>query len=365
MTALEAHGAAFARAVATFGPAAPAILCHDDADGLSAGAILAHAFTRAGHDTPRPRIVGRGEGAWSAELRAELTRGAPIDGLVVTDLGVEGGPILPGTPTILIDHHVPRSQPAEPETTVVTGHADTPAPTSSLLAFACAQALIGHEAAGDLAWLAAIGLVGDLGEREASAAFPELMQTVKRAHTLKALREAVSLVNAPRRTRASDARPALALLMKADGPRDVLSGQHPETDVLRAAQAEVKEALGMARAVAPVFAGPVALIRLHSACQIHALVAQSWTHRLSRQVVIAMNDGFREGYVHFVARSAGVPDLIAFLEARAPALGPGDQFAQGHRRATGGQVRIETWNRFAEGLGFGPEALVAHESGDG
>ena len=39
-------------------------------------------------------------------------------------------------------------------------------------------------------------------------------------------------------------------------------------------------------------------------------------------------------------------------------LGPDDQFAQGHRRATGGQVTQETWYRFAAGLGFGSEAMV-------
>ncbi len=39
-------------------------------------------------------------------------------------------------------------------------------------------------------------------------------------------------------------------------------------------------------------------------------------------------------------------------------LRPADQFAQGHRRATGGQVMRETWNRFVAGLDFGPEAAL-------
>ena len=46
MTDLAIYGAAFARAVAAAGPNAPAVLCHDDADGLSAGAILARAVAR-------------------------------------------------------------------------------------------------------------------------------------------------------------------------------------------------------------------------------------------------------------------------------------------------------------------------------
>ncbi|SFU85560.1 single-stranded-DNA-specific exonuclease [Methylobacterium sp. 174MFSha1.1] len=75
-------------------------------------------------------------------------------------------------------------------------------------------------------------------------------------------------------------------------------------------------------------------------------------------MVIGANAGFREGFVHFAARSATVPDLIAFLQERAPPLGPDDQFARGHRRATGGQVTRETWNRFVAGLGFGPGAAA-------
>lgn len=109
----------------------------------------------------------------------------------------------------------------------------------------------------------------------------------------------------------------------------------------------------------PIFAGPVAMIRCDSPYQIHPLVAQSWTQSLRRQVVIGASAAFRAGYVHFAARSVGVLDLIAFLEERAPPLGSDDHFAQGHRRATGGQGWVETWNWSAAQLGVGPEARVA------
>lgn len=355
MADLAAHRATFAKAVSGFGPGAPAILCHDDADGLSAGAILARAFDRAGRGPAHVRVIGRGESAWSTEIRNELAPLAP-GGIVVTDLGVQAGTILPGVPTILVDHHVPRSMPGKAEAAVISGHADAPIPTSSLLAYACASSL---GEADDLAWLAGIGLVGDLGERGASADFPDVMAPIKKTHTAKALREVVSLVNAPRRSASGDAGPALRLLLRAAGPADILSAADPDAEALHDARAEVKAALDAARTVAPLFAGLVALIRADSPCQIHPLVAQSWTHRLRRQVVIGANAGFRSGYVHFAARSATVPDLIAFLQERAPELGADDQFAQGHRRATGGQVRVETWNRFVSGLGFGPEALVS------
>ncbi|WP_342105706.1 phosphoesterase [Methylobacterium sp. SI9] len=363
MTDLATHGAAFARAVAGFGPEPPVVLCHDDADGLSAGAILGRAFDRAGDGPWRGsalvRVVGRGESAWSQALRDELAARKP-GGLVVTDLGVQAGAILPGVPMVLVDHHIPRAWPEPADATVISGHADAPIPTSSLLAFACAAALplTGSGGVEDLAWLAGIGLVGDLGDRGATGDFPDIMGPLRKAHTAKALREAVSLVNAPRRSASGDARPALRLLLKATGPADIIDGTDPDAASLRAARAEVKAALEAARSVPPLFAGPVALIHCDSPCQIHPLVAQSWTGRLRRQVVIGANAGFRPGFVHFAARSAAVPDLITFLEERAPPLGPDDQFAQGHRRATGGQIRVETWNRFVADLGFGPEARV-------
>lgn len=350
--------AGFTETLARFEAGAPVVLCHDDADGLSAGALFARILASPAHGPARVRVIGRGESAWSDAIRAELTAGPPVAGLVVTDLGVQAEPILPGLPTLIVDHHVPRSLPAPDVATVISGYGEEPTPTSSLLAHRCAVARLGAAEAGALVWLAALGAIGDLGDRAAAAQFPEVMAGARRHATLKALREAVSLVNAPRRSRRGDATPALRLLLRATGPDDILSDVSPDGEALHAARAEVKQALDAARTVAPLFAGPVALIRCDSPCQIHPLVAQSWTHRLRRQVMIAANAGFREGFVHFAARSDTVPDLIAFLEERAPRLGPDDQFAQGHRRATGGQVTRETWNRFAAGLGFGPEAMA-------
>ncbi|SDO57843.1 single-stranded-DNA-specific exonuclease [Methylobacterium phyllostachyos] len=355
MTDLASHGAAFARAVSGFGPTPPVVLCHDDADGVSAGAILGRALERAGYGPIDVQVIGRGASAWAPATREALASRDP-GGIVVTDLGVQAGDIVPGVPTVLVDHHVPRSLPDSPGTTVISGHGDLPIPTSSLLAHACAAAL---GEAGDLAWLAGIGLVGDLGERGANGDFPDVMAPLRKTYTAKALREAVSLLNAPRRSASGDAGPALRLLLRATGPADVVAGTDPDAAALRAARIEVKAALDAARGVPPLFAGPVALVLCRSPCQIHPLLAQSWTGRLRRQVVIGANLGFRPGYVHFAVRSASVPDLIRFLRERAPTLGPDDQFAQGHQRAAGGQVRVETWNRFMSKLGFGLEAQAA------
>lgn len=345
---------AFLGAVDRFDPARPAlVLTHNDADGLSAGALLMRALRGAGRAADI-RVLGRGEGAWSEETAAELRARAP-GGLLVSDLGVEEGAPLPGLPTAVIDHHVPRGTPGD--AALVSGYGQDPTPTSSLLAYWCAQGLSGSTDTPDSAdaplWLAAVGIAGDLGDK---APFAELAEARKR-YGATALREAVSLVNAPRRTAAGDAGPALALLLRADSPKDLLSGRHPELEALQAAREEVRQALEEARRLPPRIRGDVALIRMHSACQVHPLVAQSWRGRLRDKIVLAANTGYRPGWVHFAARSGRDQDLIAFLRHHRPP-GADAGYGGGHQQATGGAVRPAAWNHFAAGLGFGPEMQV-------
>lgn len=344
---LRAETAArFAAAVQGFDRGKPVwILGHNDADGLSATALFAHAFTAAGWAV-RTRIVGRGESAWSEEMGAELA-GEPMGGLVVTDLGVRDTLPRPGVPTVVVDHHVPGAPP--PGATVISGHGHDPVPTASLLAFWCAGALANAE---PWLWLAAVGLIGDMADK---AGFAEM--DAARRFGVTALRDAAALVNAPRRSASGDAAPALALLLAADGPKDVLSGDRPEAAAVQAARAEVKQALEAARRVAPVVRGEVALIRFSSPTQIHPLIAQQWRGRLKDSIVMAANTGYRPGWVHFAIRSARDRDLIAFLAEHRPP-GADEMYGSGHRQATGGALRPADWNIFVAGLGFGPEAAV-------
>ncbi len=320
------------------------ILGHFDADGLSAMAILAQALERAGHPADI-RVTGKGENPWSAVLRQELTELRP-GGLVVTDLGVRKGDILPGVQTVLIDHHVPTGRPGA--ATVISGNGRTPEPTSSLLAYWCAQGL---GSADDLLWLAGMGLIGDM----ADGAFPELAEAQAR-YGKTALRDAVSLVNAPRRTASADAAPALALLMKCTSPKDLLKGGHPETEQLHAAKAEVAAALNGAKRIGPKVRGDIAMIRFSSACQIHPLIAQSWRGRLKDKIVLAVNTGYRPGWIHFAARTTTDTNLIDFLADHRPA-GAGEEYGSGHVKATGGALRPADWNEFAARIGF-PEEKV-------
>jgi len=61
------------------------ILGHNDADGLSAMALLARALRRSGRPL-QTRIVGRGENPWSEAIRTELSH-APAGGLIVAGSG--------------------------------------------------------------------------------------------------------------------------------------------------------------------------------------------------------------------------------------------------------------------------------------
>jgi hypothetical protein len=337
---------AFGAAVERFDPERPVFLLgHFDADGLSALAILARAIEGAGR-TAAIRIVGKGENPWDAGFLAAFEGPLP-GGLIITDLGVREGAVLPGVPTILIDHHRPTGIPGD--ALVLSGHGIEPEPTSALLAYVCAQALGDCT---DLLWLAALGLIGDM----ADDGWPELVEAQAR-YGKTALRDAVSLVNAPRRTAAADAGPALRLLLASDGPKAITKGDSPDALALQAAKAEVRGAVEAARRVAPKVRGDVALIRFHSPCQIHPLIAQQWRGRLKDKIVLAANDGYRDGWVHFAARSATGLDLIDFLKQHRPP-GADAHYGSGHAQATGGALRPADWNAFVEQLGF-PEEKVA------
>ncbi|HEX8578034.1 MAG TPA: phosphoesterase [Allosphingosinicella sp.] len=337
-------GRLFAEAVKRFG-GKPLILGHFDADGLAAIAILQRCLERAGF-APRVRIVGKGENPWSDAMREELAATAP-DGLIVADLGVREGALVEGVPTVVIDHHVPTGTPGD--ALVISGHHQVPEPTSALLAYWCAHGL---GDADDLLWLAAIGLIGDMAENKG---FPEMVEAQRR-YGKTALRNAVSLINAPRRASKADATPSLALLLKCNSPKELLSGEHPETAELHAAKEEVRAELDAAKRIGPKVRGDVALIAFSSACQIHPLVAQQWRTRLGDKVVIAANKGYRPGWVHFAARTASGRDLIDFLCQRRPS-GADENYGNGHRQATGGALRQGDWNAFVAALGFPEEQI--------
>ena len=350
------------------------VVCDSDGDGLPAGALLMRALREAGYGDVEGECRRKGESAWGEEIGSRLRERAAaqgIDGLLVTDLGSRDGVILRGAegeavPLLLIDHHRPIGQPEGSVLITAYGTGDAAGDgkdiaTSGLLCWWCARALVGEAKAGDWLWLAGISIVSDLGDK---AAFAELAEAKARFGG-GALRDATTLLNAPRRTADGRADAALALLVKANGPKEVTSGVYPETAALARAKEEVGEALAAARKQPPRFSKAVreelgadlVAIRMHTGCQVHPLVAQQWRGRFAKSVVFGVNTGYRPGWVSFSGRAPAGVNLIEFLARHRPPEAD-TTYGLGHNQASGGSLPVPVWNRWIQEIGFGKEMVV-------
>ena len=178
------------------------IVCDFDGDGLPAGALLRRALRAAGYAETTVECRRKGESAWGEEIAERLRERAEatgLDALIVADLGSRDGVIFE-VPTLLVDHHRPIGQPAGSTLITSYGTGDEAGDgkdlaTTGLLAYWCAQALVGEAAAAPWLWLAGVSLLSDLGDK---APFAELA-AAKAKFGGGALRDATSLLNAPRR----------------------------------------------------------------------------------------------------------------------------------------------------------------------
>ena len=335
------------------------VLCDSDCDGLPAGALLVRALGLAGYGSVTIEAKRKGESAWNPEVLERLRARLP-EALFVLDLGSRGDALLPGVPTLLIDHHLPGGVP--PGAELITGYGaerdGRETPTTGLLVYWCVRGLVTAEQHAGLLWLAAMSILSDLGDK---APFAELAEARGR-WPMGAMRDAVALVNAPRRTASGDASAALAVLLEAAGPKEIASGALPECAALRAAKEEVAAALAAAKKAAPRFSrkwrerlgADLVALRMDTPCQVHPLVAQTWRGRFKDSIVMGVNFGFRPGYVHFSARGPRGVNVIEFLREYAPP-GADQGYGNGHDQASGGAVPAAAWDAFAEDLGFGAE----------
>ena len=350
------------------------VVCDSDGDGLPAGALLLRALREAGYTDADGECRRKGESAWGEEIGTRLRERAErhgIDGVIVADLGSRDGVILRDAggaiiPLLLIDHHRPIGQP-EGSTLITAYGTGDPAgdgkdiATTGLLCWWCARALCGEAKASEWLWLAGISVLSDLGDK---APFVELA-AAKARFGGGAMRDATSLLNAPRRTTEGRADAALALLLKACGPKEVTSGVHPETAELQLAKEEVAAALAVARKQPPRFSKAVrdelgadlVAIRMHTGCQVHPLVAQQWRGRFAKSVVLGVNTGYRPGWVSFSGRAPAGVNLIEFLARHRPPEAD-TAYGLGHNQASGGALPVPVWNRWIRELGFGPEMVV-------
>ncbi len=343
------------------------VLGHFDADGLAAAALFGRGLPLLGALWRGARVTvvpsGRDESAFSHAARERLRALAP-DALVVTDLGVSARGTLEadGVPTLYVDHHRPDGVPEAPGIAfVVSGHDWAPVPCSAWLAYSLLEGAVpGVDELREMDWIAAVGVLSDLGDR---APWPPLAEA-KRRHTAKWLKEATVLVNAARRAPRFAVDEALALLLDADGPRELAAG----ADALQADRALVAAEMAEARKAAPVFSEtePFALVRVHSAAQVHPLVAQQWRTRLTDYAVIAANTGFlpplsggpHDGVpmVAFSTRTARTDLVLPALYQAIDTPGWNGRWGHGHDQASGGHLPAPVFNSVLDALGFAPEA---------
>ena len=303
--------------------------------------LVVRALERLGAH-PIVELPGKGEHVHSAQMRARLAR-LPADALVVLDMGTRAGPIVEGLPTIVIDHHAATEIP-DVSLYVSSATWDKVAPTG-LLAYGILAPFVPLE---DSSWLALLSVVGDLGDRHPfGEALAATIARYKKTH----VRDAVSLLNAARRSATYRPEVAYATLAAASGPADIAKGLLPGVAELQAMRAEVNAEVARVARTAPKVKDNIAVIRFSSGAQIHPLIATRWAPRLAPKIVIAANDNYLPGRVNFAMRSASDVDLVAFLRG----LGLGHvegEFANGHPRATGGSVPPHEFDRLLKALGF-------------
>lgn len=345
---LEAARHAFVAFVDSLARDARTVALHDsDADGVTAGVVWQRAFGRAGFAQAVRVTPDRERNAWT-NANKERVRACVPASLFVLDLGSRMEPVIENLPTCFIDHHRPEGVP--PAATLISAYTWEPIPNTSLLVWTLCATITDTS---DLDWIAAIGILSDLGDK---APF-EMLAEAKRKYRIKYLKEATVLINAARRGSTYDPEAAARALLQHADPRALVNSDAEEVQQLRFAREEVKAAMNEAKKAAPVFAGRVALVRMSSPCQIHPLIAQIWRTRLAGYVVIAANEGYLPGRVNFSARSEANVSVLNLL--RDIELKEGDgYYGHGHDQASGGSLPIERWNELLGKLGFSSDVFA-------
>ncbi|BGP51960.1 hypothetical protein JCM10450v2_007920 [Rhodotorula kratochvilovae] len=357
------------------------VICPDkDADGLSSAVVLRLALHALSHPSDLieiyhlPRALNIHAPAAQAGILATFASSGGPSRCIVLDQGSRPGPaLLPpesGCETLIIDHHLCDDFPEGAQ--VLSACHSLPVATTSLLAYHLCVELVPALRGSRTAGLAAlVGVYGDLGGGKvkfgaAGEPWPASLAGVEKSVTKTALGKAVALLNAPRRTPQFNVSDAYAALWAAAAGDDGAAEGEGLKRVLRDEKLlEAKERTSAEtsrwQGAPPVFSkdGSIAVITVDSGYQVHPVIATRWAGTLRKAAtlvcVMCANTGFTPGHVHFSCRSprrdSSTPvDLIAFLRALAPrcdALSPGwsarvgEDFARGHREATGGIIRSE------------------------
>ncbi|KAL8984117.1 MAG: hypothetical protein Q9177_004786 [Variospora cf. flavescens] len=307
-----------------------------DADGLDAGVIVHRTLTALGAAASSidVHLVAKGNTIHDEEEREAMKKKNPKY-IIVVDQGSSAGPEVIddlAVKSLIIDHHLSDDFPKD--------------------------ALICKDLRPDIApligYMCAMGTHGDLGNTlKWAPPFPD-MQDVFKTHTKKSINDAVSLLNAPRRTAKFDVVSAWEALLAASSPKDILTNRR-----LLSARAEINEEVERQTHTAPKFSkdGKIAVFRINSAAQVHPVIATRWAGHLKSaklEIVLVANSGYLPGKVNFscrIARCARNRDppvnIISSLKAVADldttdlVTRMGENFARGHKEASGGIIGIK------------------------
>ncbi|ETS82417.1 hypothetical protein PFICI_04293 [Pestalotiopsis fici W106-1] len=340
-----------------------------DADGLTSGAILQKTLVLLGLDPNliSAHLLQKGGNIHDDAERTAMAAHKP-EYVFVLDQGSRNSPPVIDAPhkALVIDHHHALEGDFPEGAEHVTACDSPPVATSSLLTYHICSHL--HEGVREECdWLCVMGTHGDLGNTlKWEPPFPDMKPTFK-TYTKKALNDAVSLINAPRRTATYDVPGAWKALTSASSPSELLKNK-----TLLAARAEVNAEVERCTHTAPKFSGDakIAVFRINSAAQIHPVIATRWAGHLQSpklEVILVANEGYLPGMVNFscrIPRSArardppvniievlrGIADKACDSTLRARL---GESFARGHKEASGGIVPKAEFEELMEVLEIG------------
>ncbi|KAI2628426.1 DHH family protein [Xylaria nigripes] len=335
-----------------------------DADGLSSGAILQNTLILLGLDPDliSVHLLQKGCNPHDESERQAMSAYDPAY-IFILDQGSRKSPPVINEPhrALIIDHHWATDDDFPQGAEYVTSCNSPPVAACALLTYQICVGL--HESVVNTCdWLCVIGTHGDLGTSlKWNPPFPDMTSTFK-TYTKRAINESVSLINAPRRTAAFNVAEAWEALSTATTPDDLL-----QNSTLRQAKVEVNAEVERCTHTAPRFSsdGKIATFRIHSAAQVHPIIAMRWAGHLQTselEAILVANEGYLPGQVSFSCRiprsvrgrdpPVNLIDLLRGVAERAP--DPtlreklGQSFARGHKEASGGIMPTAVFEEFMD-----------------
>lgn len=343
-----------------------------DADGLTSGVILQKTLVLLGLDPKliTAHLLQKGNSIHDEAERAAMSAQEPAYVFVLDQGSRKSLPVVDKPhQALVIDHHFALDDDFPQGSKHVTACNSPPVATSSLLTYLICRDL--HEGVEESCdWLCIMGTHGDLGNTlKWEPPFPDMKAAFKK-YTKKALNDAVSLINAPRRTAAFNVSSAWSALAAAESPAVLLKNR-----ALLAARAEVNAEVERCTHTAPKFSSDakIAVFRISSEAQVHPVIATRWAGHLQSaklEVIMVANEGYLPGLVNFscrIPRSARARDppvniieILQGIAAKAPdetlRARLGQSFARGHKEASGGIVAVKEFEELLEIMEVGKKA---------